>query len=241
MKALIGMLLLLAQATATPAPKTPPAAAEKEAPPAATKPATPAKEEAKSTPEGIAIAEKVQKFYEKTSDFSASFKQAWKMKGLLRKTEASGTMKVKKPGFMRWDYTTPVKKLFVLDGKSAYTYVPEDKTVQVKENFSSNDLSAAVLFLWGKGNLVDSFHVTKAAKQDEGMTVLQLIPKTEEKQFSKLFFSVDDATGSVVRSVVIDSAGNENRVTFSDIKTNQKTPDSEFEFKIPKGVQVQKY
>jgi outer membrane lipoprotein carrier protein len=237
MNALMAFLLVLAQATTqTPATKAPPPAAGQDA---AVAKAAPAKEEAKSTPEGLALAEKVQKFYEKTTDFTADFLQVYKYKGALRKVQSSGTMQVKKPGFMRWDYEKPYKKLFLVDGKSLYLYTPEDNAVQVKKNFSSDSLSAAVTFLWGKGKLVDSFYVSKANKPEYGPTVLELIPKKPESGFSKIYFVLDESTGAVQRSVIFDSAGNENRVTFSNIKTNQNLPESRFKFEIPKGAQIQ--
>jgi outer membrane lipoprotein carrier protein len=245
MKALMAFMLLLAQAAtpkAAPPAKPAPAAVEKEAPPARAddaKPAPAAKEEPKSTPEGIALAEKVQKFYEKTSDFSADFLQMYKYKGVIRTRESSGTMQVKKPGFMRWDYEKPYKQLFLVDGKSLFIYEPTDNAVQVKKNFASNELSAAVTFLWGRGKLVDSFHVSKVDKPTYGSTVLELIPKKPESGFTKVYFVVNDETGGVQKSIVFDSAGNENRVTFSNMKANQNVPESRFKFDIPKGAQVQ--
>src|SRR4051812_29397965 len=123
MTALLALVLLLAQ-VAPPAPAAPPA--KTAAPEAKAAPVPPAKVAAKSTPEGTALAGKVQKFYEKTDDFSSDFKQMFKYKGSVRKVESAGTVQVKKPGFMRWDYTKPNPKLFVLDGKALYMFDPED-------------------------------------------------------------------------------------------------------------------
>ena len=52
--------------------------------------------------------------------------------GVLRKqiTER-GRLLIKKPGKMRWEYTTPEKKLFVSDGVKIYSYIPQDKQVIV--------------------------------------------------------------------------------------------------------------
>ena len=33
---------------------------------------------------------------------------------------------MKKPGKMRWDYTSPEKKLFVSDGQTMFLYFPDD-------------------------------------------------------------------------------------------------------------------
>jgi outer membrane lipoprotein carrier protein len=221
MIASLTMAVLLAQATPpAPAPKAPAASV------------------AKSTPEGLALARKMQGFYEKTSDFSADFSQTYKYKGSARKAEFAGTVQVKKPGLMRWDYTKPYPKQLVLDGKALYLYEPEDKVVQVKKDFSTDSMSAAVTFLWGKGNLADSFFATKIAKPDYGATVLELTPKKPENGFTKLYFAIDDVTGSVTKSVIFDTGGNENRITFMNVKRNRNLPESQFKFEIPKGAQV---
>src|SRR5579863_1792741 len=40
----------------------------------------------------------------------------------------SGTVYFSRPGRMRWDYTSPEKKLFLVDGANAWFYVPADHT-----------------------------------------------------------------------------------------------------------------
>lgn len=185
-----------------------------------------------------ALVDKVQHFYENTRDFTADFDQVYRYAAMARTQRSSGTVQVKKPGFMRWDYVKPYAKLFLLDGKSLYAYDPDDNSVLVNRKFSSDSLSGAVTFLWGKGKLSEEFKITKVDKPEYGPTVLQLVPKQREPGFTKLFFVVDPATGTVQTSVIFDSAGNENRISFSNVKSNQNLPDNRFTFQIPKGAQV---
>jgi outer membrane lipoprotein carrier protein len=132
----------------------------------------------------------------------------------------------------------PYSKLFLLDGKTFYAFEPEDNAVIVNKKFSSDTLSAAVSFLWGKGNLVEEFNLKKVERPDYGPVVLELNPKKPQAGFTKLFFVIDPATGMVQTSVIFDTEGNENRITFSATKTNQNVPDSRFSFEIPKGASV---
>lgn len=186
-----------------------------------------------------ALADKVQAFYEHTRDFSASFTQQYKYKTMARTQKSAGTVQVKKPGLMRWDYTAPYEKLFLLDGQSLWVWDPEDNTVMVNRSFSSDQLSAAVTFLWGKGKLSDEFDIRLADEPSYGATVLELVPKKPQSGFTRLYFAVDENTGAVVTSVVIDSQGNENRITFTDVKTNAGVPSDRFTFQVPKGASVQ--
>jgi outer membrane lipoprotein carrier protein len=150
-----------------------------------------------------------------------------------------GTVKVKKPGRMRWDYREPLEKHFLLDGKVMWMHIPADNQVTVNKSFASDQLSAAVTFLWGKGKLADEFDIRSAQRKDLEGPVLELVPKKGAAQFQKLYFSVDPATGRVRASIVVDPQGNENRMLFTDARVNAGIADSEFEFKPPKGTAVQ--
>jgi outer membrane lipoprotein carrier protein len=189
--------------------------------------------------EAVALAGKVQKFYENTQDFTADVAQTYQYFAANRTMKASGQMQLKKPGMMRWDIVKPSPQLYLLDGKALYQYDAEDNEVRVKKDFTSYALPAAVTFLWGKGRLTDEFTVTKIAKPEYGATVLELTPKKAGSGFRKLFFALDAATGQVQTSIVIDGEGNENRLSFSNVKTNVGLPAARFVFELPKGATVQ--
>jgi len=185
------------------------------------------------------LVERVQRFYEKTRDFSADFEQEYRYEAMGRTEKSSGTVQVKKPGLMRWDYAKPWPRRFVLDGKSLYVHDVEDNSVTIKRDFASDSLSAAVTFLWGKGRLGDEFLATKVDRPEYGAAVLELVPKKPQPGFRKVFFAVDPATGAVVASVVVDSQGNENRISFRNVRANQGVPDARFRFEIPRGATVE--
>jgi outer membrane lipoprotein carrier protein len=224
-----------APATTAPATTAPATTAPAATAPAATAPAATAPASAEETK---TLVDKVQHFYENTSDFTADFDQVYRYAAMARTQKSSGTVQVKKPGLMRWDYVKPYAKLFLVDGKSLYAYDPDDNTVNVRRKFSSDSLSGAVTFLWGKGKLSEEFRITKVNKPEYGSTVLELVPKKAEPGFTRIYFVVDPASGTVLTSVIFDSSGNENRVSFSNVKANQNIPDSRFTFQIPKGAQV---
>src|ERR1700693_1523950 len=41
----------------------------------------------------------------------------------------SGTVYFSRPGRMRWEYESPEQKLFLVDGRNVWFYVPADRTV----------------------------------------------------------------------------------------------------------------
>jgi len=78
-----------------------------------------------------ALAARLQARYDGIKDFTADFTQTYEGGVLRRKTSEAGTLLVKKPGRMRWEYKTPEEKLFVADGRKMYAWVPADRQVTV--------------------------------------------------------------------------------------------------------------
>ena len=59
-----------------------------------------------------------------------------------------------------------------------------------------------------------------------------------EPQVKSLLFIVDPKTFDVRESVITDGQGNVNDLTFADIRTNTRLPDSDFRWSPPSGVRV---
>jgi outer membrane lipoprotein-sorting protein len=65
----------------------------------------------------------------------------------------SGTVYFEKPGRMRWDYDSPEKKMFLVDGKNVWFYVPSDHTASRTSIKESADWRTPLALLAGKVNL----------------------------------------------------------------------------------------
>ena len=84
-----------------------------------------------SSPPAEDVARAVQHHYDQVKDFTADFAHTY-TGGVLKKTVTEhGTVQIKKPGRMRWEYTAPERKTFVSDGHKIYSYVPADRQVIV--------------------------------------------------------------------------------------------------------------
>lgn len=51
----------------------------------------------------------------------------------------SGTVYFSRPGRMRWEYESPAKKLFIVDGKNVWFYIPADHTASRATMKNSSD------------------------------------------------------------------------------------------------------
>lgn len=182
-------------------------------------------------------ARALQDKYDRLSDFTADFTHTYEGGVLKKKSVEHGTVQIKKPGRMRWDYTEPEKKLFVSDGRKVYSYIPADKQV-IMSNMPADD-QAAVLFLAGKGNLTRDFAVSYASQPDNGDTIaLRLDPRQKQRDYDWLVVVVDRKTLQIRSLTSADQQGGRSSFAFTNYRENAGVPDKAFEFKIPKGVDV---
>jgi outer membrane lipoprotein carrier protein len=79
------------------------------------------------------VARRVEERQRTVQDLQARFVQTYRSGVLGREIVESGTVSIKRPGRMRWDYRKPESKTFVSDGKVFYFYVPADKQVIVRD------------------------------------------------------------------------------------------------------------
>jgi len=75
-----------------------------------------------------AIVARLQAKYRSARTLQAAFLERYTENGRVVRTEA-GTAYFRRPGKMRWEYAAPEKNLFLVDGKTAWFYVPADHSV----------------------------------------------------------------------------------------------------------------
>ena len=176
-----------------------------------------------------ALARKVQGFYESTRDLRARFVQTYTYAALGRRQVSKGTLEVKKPGKMRWDYESPTPKTITVNGSRLVQWEPEANQAYVDEKFDATAMSAAVTFLLGKGSLEKEFFLSSG----EGGTLV-LRPRKPDPRVETVTLTVGP-DGEVTRTVVVDGQGNRNDIAFEDIRRNVGIADARFELALPPG------
>ena len=187
------------------------------------------------------LAQSLQRKYDGIRDFSADFVHSYRSGALRKQLTEKGRVLIKKPGRMRWQYTSPEPKLFVSDGTKIYSYIPEDKQVMVSAVPSNDTASAPVLFLAGKGNLVRDFTPSIAevpAGMPAGSKALKLVPKTPQADYDWIVLVVDQTTLSLRGLMSSDAQGGTSTFSFANLKENVNLADKEFAFQMPRGVDV---
>jgi outer membrane lipoprotein carrier protein len=193
---------------------------------------------AQARPAAVDAAKAVQQKYDRVKDFTADFSQTYEGGVLKKKTTEHGTVQIKKPGRMRWEYTTPDKKTFVSDGRRIYSWVPADKQVIVSSVPPDDEATTAVLFLAGKGNLTRDFNVSYAEGAAADTWALRLDPKQKQRDYDWLIVGVDPKTLQIRSLTAADQQGGRSTFEFSNYRENTGIADSVFTFKIPRGADV---
>jgi outer membrane lipoprotein carrier protein len=196
---------------------------------------------AQSLPPAQEVAAALQRKYDSIHDFSADFAQITEG-GVLRRKPVTerGTVFVKKPGRMRWNYTSPEEKVFVSDGRQIQLYVPADKQVIISELPSGDRATSAVLFLMGRGNLTRDFNVSYGPGGSADTYVLRLEPKTRQAEYDWLQLTVDRATLQIKELTAADQQGGRSTFRFTNFKENPGVADKTFVFSAPRGTEVVK-
>ena len=195
---------------------------------------------AAQSPTADVVARDLQAKYDRVKDFSADFVHSYRGGVLKQQATERGTLLVKKPGKMRWEYTAPEKKLFVSDGHKIYSYIPEDKQVVVGTMPRDEHAPTPALFLTGNGDIIRDFNAAldNVPEAPPGSLVLKLTPKRREPEYESLTLVLDPNTLSLRMLITIDAQGGRSAFTFSNLKENVGLADNHFVFKMPRNVEV---
>lgn len=180
------------------------------------------------------ILHAVEGHYNHLTSLRASYTEHYTGLGMNR-TE-TGTLLLRKPGRMRWIYSAPAGKVFVLDGKYGWSYTPGDAQVQRIPAKQLDDLRSPLRFLLGHTELKRELEGISVSPQGPEF-VIRGVPKGMAERVRQLSLVVTPA--GVIRSLRLEEIdGSATEFTFSELQENLAIPASEFTFTPPAGVAV---
>ena len=190
-------------------------------------------------PDVHAIADKVDQRYNHIQTLEAQFAETYSGAGMTRKE--SGTLILKKPGRMRWDYEQPRPKMFLTDGTTAWFYVPGERQVRRAPVKQMEDLRSPLRYLLGKTKLEKEFVgltiASDAKPANPGDIVLRGIPKGMQERVAQTLLEITP-DGLITRIVVEELDGSVTEFRFLQQKENVQVADQLFHFTPPPGVEV---
>jgi outer membrane lipoprotein carrier protein len=181
------------------------------------------------------MAQRVNRHYNQLRSLKAGFVESYDGLG-MRRTE-SGTLLLLKPGRMKWEYSQPAGKLFLLDGRYAWFYSRGDSQVQRIPARELDDLRSPLRFLLGRTELERELSSLTLAPAANGQFALTGQPKGQEKRVARLTLTVT-ADGSINGIEIEEVDGALTRFTFTGEQPNAPIPVETFHFTPPAGVPV---
>jgi len=181
----------------------------------------------------------VDEHYNHLQTLQADFTEIYQGSGIER-TE-SGTLWLKKPGKMRWEYRSPQEKVFVGDGKDAWLYLPAEKQVHKSSMRKLEDLRSPLAFLLGKAKLekeLDGLSFAPDAQPwREGDTVLRGVPKGLEDRVRQVLLEITPEHW-IARILIYGADESITEYRFSNLRENVAVQDRQFRFSVPAWAEV---
>ena len=194
--------------------------------------------------------------YRSAKTLQATFLERYVENGSVVRTEA-GTAYFRRPGKMRWEYERPEKDLFLVDGKTAWFYVPADHTVTRVPARQSGDLRTPLALLAGQmkvSRICSRVEFSDAEKPlVESDVVLRCFVRGEKQDATSaeepentlaagandaVFFEVAPDSGELARLIVRQAGGISVEFRFENWRFDPAIPEAMFRFEPPAGVAI---
>ncbi|HEY1262691.1 MAG TPA: outer membrane lipoprotein chaperone LolA [Terriglobales bacterium] len=186
-----------------------------------------------------AIAKAVDEHYNRLQTLQVEFTESYQGAGMER-TE-SGTLWLKKPGKMRWEYRSPREKLFLSDGKTAWLYVPDDRQARKMPVKKLDDWRSPLGFLLGKTKLEKELQGLSMAQdvpsRSPGNWVLRGVPKAWEGRVEAVVLEITPEH-RIVRIQINETDGSVTEFRFDHQQENVLLDGARFQFVPPAGTEV---
>lgn len=203
------------------------------------------------------VVARLEAKYHAPHTLQAAFLERYTENGHPVRVEA-GTVYFRRPGKMRWEYESPEKNLFLVDGKTAWFYVPADHTVTRVPAKESSDWRTPLALLAGEMKISRVCNDVRFAEQEapesssNAMLYCQL-RGTDSKSLARghfndeqklseageaVYLEVDTASGDLVRVLVKNAGGVAIEFRFANWISDPPVADSLFRFTVPAGVAI---
>ncbi len=145
-------------------------------------------------------------------------------------------MTLRKPGRMRWDYTSPKGKLFISDGKYLWLYTPANNSVERMKLKETEDMRAPLAFLLGRLNFSKEFR-NMLARPVNGGTLITAEPATSNLPYTAVEFLISPER-QIRRVKVTGYDKSVLEFEFDQEVLNPSVDSNIFKFRPPAGAQV---
>lgn len=210
-----------------------------------------------SSPDTQQLVKLLEARYRSPQTLQATFLEQYSENEQVVRAEA-GEAYFRRPGKMRWEYESPEKNLFVVDGKTAWFYVPADHTVTRAPAKQSSDWRTPLALLAGEMKLsrvcakVETATTEKPATPGNAILYCALRGEASNPQPAasktaqthdngpeeSVYLEVVPDTGDLARVLVREKGGVTVEFKFENWRFNPSVPATFFRFDVPRGVAI---
>jgi outer membrane lipoprotein carrier protein len=184
-------------------------------------------------------AHAVDEHYNHLRSLQTDFTEIYRGAGAER--SESGTLWLKKPRKMRWEYRSPREKLFISDGKAVWFYLPGERQLRKTDFKKLDDLRSPIAFLLGKTKLEKELQglskVVDQAPLGSANTLLRGVPKAIADRVSEVLLEITPSS-QLARIVFTEVDGTTTEFRFASPKEDIEVSDRLFQFSPPPGVET---
>lgn len=209
------------------------------------------------TPNIKLLIARLEARYRNARTLQATFLERYSENDQLAREEA-GVAYFQRPGKMRWEYESPEKDVFLVDGKMAWFYVPADHTVTRAPAKQSADWRTPLALLAGEMKLSRVCASVTAASAEPALASGDAVLNCAERGKPKngrpdetnsgalqdaesedaIFLEVAPTTGELARVFVREKGGVSIDFRFANWRFDPPVAASLFRFEVPPGVAI---
>jgi len=189
------------------------------------------------------LLERFNQVQQKTRSLTASFTEKRNLSLLAQPVVSSGTFLYSHPARIKWEYSGPEPRIFLITEDHFVAYYPTRKKA---EEVSLGKLAGRRVFrVFGIGQTAEDlrkfFDISLGdAGSEQGTFLMVLTPKRRriKDRLQMVRFWVDEKTCLPRQLEYLETDGDSTTLTFSNVRVNPEIAEARFSVDIPKDVQV---